>query len=136
MKKFDAYKDCLTVLLKSSRDNARTDEIYRMGVIWQFNLTFELSWKAIKEVLSVYGVNEAKSGSPHSIIKAGYAAGFLTDADVWLDMLEKRNRAVHVYDEKQSAELTDLIFERYMAAFIDLQKILAANIVAAQRDNF
>ena len=41
MKKYDDYVKCLTVLLNADRQKSMEDEIYRMGVIGQFNLTFE-----------------------------------------------------------------------------------------------
>ena len=47
MKKLDNYKNCLDVLMQVNFDLAYDDEIYRMGVIGQFNLTLEMAWKAL-----------------------------------------------------------------------------------------
>jgi nucleotidyltransferase substrate binding protein (TIGR01987 family) len=122
VKKFDAFNKSLAVLLRSNREI--NDEIYRMGIIGQFHLTFELSWKALREVLLIHGVSEAISGSPREIIKAGYKFNFISDENIWLDMLKRRNQTIHVYDEGIALELIDLIFDKYFAAFVNLREEL------------
>lgn len=49
VKKFENFDNSLSILLEADKENC--NEIYRMGIIGQFNLTFELSWKALREVL-------------------------------------------------------------------------------------
>ena len=105
MRKYDDYIKYLSVLLNADRQKAMNDEIYRMGVIGQFNLTFELSWKAVKETLMLYGVDVANTGTPREILKAAFKINFLSDEDIWLDMLKKRNISIHVYDETSAIEL-------------------------------
>jgi len=124
MKKYDDYIKSLTVLINADRKQSAIDEIYRIGVIGQFNLTFELSWKAIKETLLLYGVNVGASGSPRDILKAAFAINFLSDENTWLDMLKKRNISIHVYDETSAIELVDLIFDKYISAFVNLKNLL------------
>ena len=119
VKKFDAFAKCLKVLLDA--DRTRTDEIYHMGIIRQFHLTFELAWKALREVLLIHGVNEAKTGSPREILKAGYKFYFISDEELWLEMLKRRNEAIHIYGANIATELVNLIFDKYMAAFIKLR---------------
>ena len=64
MKKLDNFLNCLTVLKNADFQLADNNEIYRTGVIGQFNLTFELAWKALQELLKMHGVKEADTGSP------------------------------------------------------------------------
>lgn len=120
IKKFDNFIKCLAVLLKSDKETH--DEIYRMGIIGQFNLTFELSWKALREVLIIHGVSKARTGSPREIIKAGYEFYFLSDEATWLDMLKRRNQTIHIYNETVADELVNLIFDKYIPAFISLRE--------------
>ena len=58
---------------------AENNEIYRTGVIGQFNLTFELAWKALQEVLKRHGAAGAAMGSPREILQLGYRLGFVND---------------------------------------------------------
>lgn len=114
MKKLDNFKKSLKIIENADRTKADDSEIYRSGVIAQFNLSFELAWKSIKEKLESMGVNMELKGSPRAVLKEGYALHLIDDEDIWLDMLEKRNRVVHMYDEYEANELKILIFDKYI----------------------
>ncbi len=120
MKKLDNYMNCLAVLENAHFDWAREDEIYRMGIVGQFQLTLELAWKALQEILRLHGVLEAETGSPREILKLAYKVGFLDDEAVWLLMLKKRNLSAHVYHEAEIDELMVLIRDSFIPA---LQKL-------------
>lgn len=61
MKKMDNFLNCLNVLKQADFSLATENEIYRTGIIGQFNLTFELAWKALQQVLRVHGVQESRN---------------------------------------------------------------------------
>ena len=124
MKKLENYSKCFEVLKNANKSMAQNNEIYRMGVIGQFNLTFELAWKALKEMLEIYGVDSAKTGSPRETLKVGYNVGFLSDDEIWLDMLSKRNTSAHIYNELIVKELIEQIFDNYLPAFEKLRNDL------------
>lgn len=50
MKKLENFLNCLNVLKNADFDLADNNDIYRTGVIGQFNLTIELAWKALQEI--------------------------------------------------------------------------------------
>lgn len=68
MKKLDNYSSCLDVLRRTDFEIAEENEIYRTGIIWQFNLTLELAWKALQEILKLHGAAGAETGSPREIL--------------------------------------------------------------------
>ena len=103
---------------------AHDNEIYRTGVIGQFNLTFELAWKALQEVMKIHGAEDAETGSPREILQLGYKLGFVNDSAVWLLMLKKRNISVHLYDEDEIDEMILLIRDSFIPAFIVLENTL------------
>ena len=43
-------------------DIVQADDIYRTGIIGQFDLTFELAWKALQEGMRKHSVDEAENG--------------------------------------------------------------------------
>ena len=51
MKKLDNFTNCLAILANADFKMAETNDIYRTGIIGQFNLTFELAWKALQEMI-------------------------------------------------------------------------------------
>ncbi len=124
MRKLENFSNCLKILKGADFGMADGNEIYRTGVIGQFNLTFELAWKALQEVLRAHGVEAAAAGSPREIIQAGYKAGFVDDSAAWLLMLKKRNSSVHLYDEEAVDEMLLLIRDSFIPAFCELEKTL------------
>lgn len=124
MKKLDNFSKCLNVLKNADFKFADDNEIYRTGVIGQFNLTFELAWKALQAVLRIHGAESAGTGSPREILQLGYKLGFLNDSAAWLLMLKKRNTSVHIYDEDEIEEMLLLIRDSFIPAFLTLEKTL------------
>lgn len=124
MKKLDNFSNCLRVLKNADFELADSNEIYRTGVIGQFNLTFELAWKALQAVLRLHGAEGADTGSPREILQLGYKFGFINDSSVWLLMLKKRNLSVRIYNEEDVEEMIVLIRDSFIAAFVDLEKVL------------
>ena len=61
MKKLDNFSNCLTILANADFKMAENNDIYRTGVIGQFNLTFELAWKALQEIMRKHGVEDSSA---------------------------------------------------------------------------
>ena len=134
MKKLDNFTSSLNVLKNADFNLVHENEIYRMGVIGQFNLTFELAWKALQAVLSVHGAEGSKTGSPREILQLGYKHGFLKNPAAWLVMLKKRNLAIHVYNEDELDELLLLIQNSFIPAFDVLAETLKYKLEEAGGD--
>lgn len=134
MKKLDNFSNCLSVLKKADFKLAQEDEIYRTGIIGQFNLTFELAWKALQAVLRIHGSQEAETGSPREILQLGYKFGFVNDSSVWLLMLKKSNLSVHIYNEDEVDEMILLVRDSFIPAFADLEKSLTDKLKEVGED--
>lgn len=134
MKKLDNFSNCLNVMKKADFEFAGDNEIYRTGIIGQFNLTFELAWKALKDILQLHGVNGSETGSPREILRLGYQSGFIDDSDVWLAMLKKRNTSVHIYDEDEIDEMLLLIHNSFIPAFVILEDTLKKKLNQIEDD--
>lgn len=135
MKKFENFKKNLGVL-KDIDFKQASNVVYRAGIVAQFNLTFELAWKALQAVLYAHSVAEAETGSPREIIKLGYKVGFISDAEIWLDMLKSRNRSVHIYDEDEINELILFIRDKFIFAFAELENTLQKKIEEAEKNSW
>ena len=134
MKKLDNFSNCLKVLKNADFELANNNEIYRTGIIGQFNLTFEHAWKALQAVLRIHGAEGAETGSPREILRLGYKLGFLDDSAVWLLMLKKRNTFVHLYDEDEVDEMILLIRDSFISAFLTLEKTLKIKLDEAESE--
>lgn len=134
MKKLDNFSNCLTILRNADFKLADNNDIYRTGVIGQFNLTFELAWKALQEILRLHGAEGADTSSPREILQLGYKLGFVNDSAVWLLMLKKRNTSVHIYNEQEVDEMILLIRDSFIPAFVALEKTLREKLAEAESD--
>lgn len=134
MKKLDNFSKCLTILKDADFKLAETNDIYRTGIIGQFNLTFELAWKTLQEIMKLHSVTEAATGSPREILQLGYKIGFINDSAVWLLMLKKHNTSVHIYNEEEIAEMIMLIRDSFLPAFSALEETLRNKLNEVEND--
>ncbi len=134
MKKPDNFSNSLNILISADFEFANENDIYRTGVIGQFNLTFELAWKALQAVLREHGAEGSDTGTPREILQLGYKLGFVKDSAVWLTMLKKRNTSVHIYDEDEIDEMLLLIRDSFTPAFIALEALLREKLNQAMNE--
>jgi nucleotidyltransferase substrate binding protein (TIGR01987 family) len=87
----------------------------KQGVVQRFEFTFELAWKTLKDYLESSGLRLALQ-LPRHVIKEAFAAGLLPDGQVWIDMLDYRNRLSHVYDEAVFESAVEAIAARFLPA--------------------
>ena len=90
------------------------------GIIKDFEIVYELSWKALKTYLELLG-HEAKSARDTFAI--GYQLSYLQDQDVWMDMISDRNLTVHTYDERFAEAMVERIKTLYVPAFQTLKSL-------------
>ena len=82
------------------------------GTLHFFAITFELAWKMLKDYMEVQdGVFVA---SPKRVIKQAFAFEYIQDGDLWMDMLDDRNRVAHVYDEAFALFLMKRVLKMYL----------------------
>ena len=132
MKKLDNFTNCLSILENADFKLAEENDIYRTGIIGQFNLTFELAWKALQEIMRKHGVEDSYTGSPREILQLGYKFGFINNSETWLLMLKKRNTSVHIYNEEEVDELILLIRDSFIPAFTALIDTLVKKLDEAE----
>lgn len=81
-------------------------DIERQGIIQNFEFSFELSWKTLKDYLESQGVT---CQFPRDVIKKAFHHQIIAEGELWLDMLGKRNLLAHTYDEALAIESYRLI---------------------------
>ena len=66
------------------------------GTIHRFEFTVELCWKVMKRLLAREGIEVV---TPRDTLRRAFQAGWIDDEEVWLTMLQDRNRTSHSYRE-------------------------------------
>lgn len=74
------------------------DKFVLSGTAQMFNLSFDLSWKVMKDIITEYhGVLEYPTGSPRETLRMACSVGLIED-DAWMEMLRVRNNLARDYD--------------------------------------
>jgi nucleotidyltransferase substrate binding protein (TIGR01987 family) len=95
------------------------------GVIKDFELAYELAWKALKLFLAEKG---HETQSARSVFAMAYQLGYLLEEKVWLDMIQDRNLTVHTYDETFAKEMVDRIKLQYISELSLLKSLFDSKI--------
>ncbi len=75
----------------------------RTAAIKNFELTFELAWKAMKRLLEFREAENLPTTS--SVIKKAFKYGLIDDEKNWLEIIQLRNKAVHTYREELAKDV-------------------------------
>jgi nucleotidyltransferase substrate binding protein (TIGR01987 family) len=121
MQRYESFCKALAQL-ESAVSRKQLDQLQRAGVIQTFGFTWELAWKTMQDLLRHQG---HETTGPRDVLKQGFKIGLITEDPTWLNMLESRNMMAHVYDEDQSAEMANLIRDRFFPLLKQLSDTLA-----------
>ena len=94
------------------------EEIYQMALIQSFEFSFELSWNVIKYFIEYNELAQLRYA--RDVIKQAFHKGIISDGQVWLDMLENRNKLSHVYDKALTKDVIQQISKVYVKLIEDL----------------
>jgi len=74
----------------------------------RFEYTFEILWKTLKEYLRVEGID---CSTPLRCFKEAFKTGLIDEKyeSIFIDMVEKRNEIVHLYDAEQAKDIYEFI---------------------------
>lgn len=87
------------------------------GTVLNFNLTFDISWKVMKDILiKKLEILGFAVGSPRETLQQAFTNGIIDD-DRWLEMLRARNQLAHDYDGTFAAEKFQDIIQVYYLLF-------------------
>lgn len=100
-------------LLENTMAIQHPSEAERAGLIQFFEISFELSWKVLKDYLEEEGFTIS---SPRDAIKQAFQINIINDGHVWIEALKDRNLTVHTYEEKIAIAVEKKIRGTYFPA--------------------
>lgn len=99
--------------LKDARLEDPSDKFVLSGTVQMYNLSFDLSWKVMKDIIIQYhGVMDYASGSPRETLRVAKSVGLIDD-DIWIVMLRARNNLAHDYDGALANKYFQIIISEY-----------------------
>ncbi len=125
--RFDNFQKALKLLNEACERGVHSlSRLEQEGVTQRFEYTSELAWKTIKDFLLFKGVNVRPF--PRDVIKQAFATEIITDGNLWIIMLEERNKLTHRYDEAMLDKWLEELDGKYRPALNALQAYLKKEI--------
>ncbi len=104
-----SLRDMLAVTEDESlmtRFDAVLQEAMRAGVIKNFEITYELSWKLMTRWLNTYISSGVADGvTKRQLLRLAAENRLIVDVDGWIAHHEARNKTAHIYDSDIAASV-------------------------------
>ena len=126
-KYFNRYKSLCRSLenLRQSKAAKIDDPFVLPATVQNYNLTFDLSWKVLKEVVTQeFGLTDFASGSPRETLKSAFSVGIIND-DLWMEMLKVRNTLANDYDGLVAAKYFEKIISEYFSLIEEMVQTIS-----------
>ena len=91
------------------------------GLVHEFESTFELALKTIKDYLYEQGI---ETTFPRAALKEAFNTQIINDGHTWIEMLEKRNELSHTYNEEVAINAVEIIKNKYYPAVLQVYQYL------------
>nr|WP_305135935.1 HI0074 family nucleotidyltransferase substrate-binding subunit [uncultured Schaedlerella sp.] len=119
--RYRTFCKSLSNLEKSLRADPKADFVLE-GTVLNFNLTFDIAWKVIKDILiKKLEILDFAVGSPRETLQQAFTNRIIAD-DLWMQMLRVRNQLAHDYDGTFAAEKFQDIIKVYYPLFEELRE--------------
>ncbi|MBL4682307.1 MAG: nucleotidyltransferase substrate binding protein [Pseudomonadales bacterium] len=103
-------------------DQRELNELEKQGVIQAFEYNYELAWNVIKDFYQYQGVTNIQGS--RDAFRLAFERGLITEGEVWMDMIKKRQLTSHTYNESVVIEIMDAIIDDYYHQFVALRDAL------------
>lgn len=101
------------------------NKIYTMALIQAYEIVFELAWKTMKDYLEFNGII---TDTPRETIKEAFSKNIISDGQIWIEMMEARNKTSRTYREEYAKSLCDDILNIYSKQITDLLEFFKGKI--------
>jgi nucleotidyltransferase substrate binding protein (TIGR01987 family) len=119
--RFENFKKANSNLIETA-DCIKQNElnkIYTMALIQAFEMSFELAWKTMKDYLENDGI---LTDSPRTTIKEAFSSRLIEDGQLWIDMMEVRNKTSLTYKEEYANIVANEILDIYISLLVKLEQ--------------
>ena len=117
--RFSNFEKALLKLSEVIEKKEILSDLEKEGLIQRFEFTHELSWQVMKDFLIYDGIQNI-IGS-RSAVREAFNKGIISNGEVWMEMIESRNRTSHTYLESILESEYNKITKNYYPLFIEFQ---------------
>lgn len=120
MKRYESFCNSLDAL-NEAKERDMSDSFVLSGTSAKFSITFDLSWKVMKDILvQYYAVTDFVAGSPREVLRRAFQTELIA-GDIWMEMLNIRNSLAHDYDGTMIKQYCGRIVEVYIDVFYEFK---------------
>ena len=124
LQRFDNFKRALKQLEMAFGlfEQRELNDLEKQGFIQAFEYNFELAWNVIKDFYEYQGVSNIQGS--RDAFRIAFERGLISDGDIWMDMIKKRQLTVHTYNEDVANIILSSIIDDYAEPLFQLKKTL------------
>ena len=128
--RFNNYLKALSQLEKFYAKGENLSNMEEQGMIKAFEYTYELAWNTMKDFYE----NQGETGIQGSrdTFNLAFRRGLILDGEIWMQMLQDRNRTSHTYNEETADEISENILNLYFLQFTQLKQEFEKFILSQQ----
>ncbi len=118
----DSFDSAISISVNTQADEA-VQRVLRAGVIQNFELTYELSWKMIRRwIRANVSPEDSDPRTRKDLFRLAARARLVDDPLPWFDYAKARNITSHVYDDTKAQE----VYETALRFAADARRLLVA----------
>ena len=99
--------------LQEALESDSGGDLKQDAVIQRFEFTYELLWKTFRKIARFL---KSDCFTPRDSFKFAFKLGLINDEDLFLEIIDARNKTAHVYSKDDAQKIYDFIKERASAA--------------------
>lgn len=115
--RFQNFSSAFNHLKVAIIEVSNPSDLEKEGTIHRFEFTHELAWKVMKDYLEYEGIIGI-IGS-RSATREAFNKGLISDGQLWMNMIESRNKTVHTYIDDILENEYYLLKNKYFKLFED-----------------
>ena len=116
--RFEQFKEAYS-RLKEAINIKEESDIKRDAVIKRFEFSYELLWKTYKKIARLQKLDYF---NPKACFQFAFKSSLIEDEELFLEIIDARNKTTHVYSEEEAKKIYDFIKEKVIHAFDAAEK--------------
>ena len=115
---FGQFKEAYS-RLKEAINIKEESDIKRDAVIKRFEFSYELLWKTYKRIARLQKLDYF---NPKACFQFAFKSGLIEDEELFLEIIDARNKTTHVYSEEEAKKIYNFIKEKIINVFDAAEK--------------
>ena len=118
--RFENFEKSFQVFCRRQKEYEKNPscEAYQMSFVKSYSITVELVQSTLKDFLENSGYTNLHT--PKNIIRQAFQSEIITNAEDWMEALNKRNKTTHIYNSKILKEVLSFINKTYFSILRDV----------------